>query len=103
VATVIEKKAGPAIVASDSSTSNYVAGGGNLAAVNGDGNQLGQKAEVVPEKSLLQTIWDEFKPALLIVAGVLGLGAISLALINTPVGPWLVAQLKRRKSSNDNA
>lgn len=38
VASHIEKKAGPAVVASDSSTLNAVAGGGNLAAVQGDGN-----------------------------------------------------------------
>jgi hypothetical protein len=42
VATVIEKKAGPAVVASDSSTLNAVAGGGNLAAVQGDGNTTSQ-------------------------------------------------------------
>ncbi|MGI4862757.1 MAG: hypothetical protein ACRYFZ_02465 [Janthinobacterium lividum] len=44
VTSHIEKKAGPAIVASDSSTLNAIAGGGNLAAVHGDGNQLEQHA-----------------------------------------------------------
>jgi len=41
-ASVIEKKAGPAQVASDSSTLNALTGGGNLAAVQGDGNTLPQ-------------------------------------------------------------
>jgi hypothetical protein len=37
-ATVTGKKSGPAIINTDSSTLNAVAGGGNLAAVQGDGN-----------------------------------------------------------------
>jgi hypothetical protein len=48
-ASVVGKKAGPAIVASDSSTLNAIEGGGNLAAVHGDGNQLTQtKADIEP-------------------------------------------------------
>jgi hypothetical protein len=42
VASVVEKKAGPAQVASDSSTQNALLGAGNLAAVHGDGNTLPQ-------------------------------------------------------------
>ena len=42
VASHIEKKAGPAVVASDSSTLNAVAGGGNLAATQGDNNTTSQ-------------------------------------------------------------
>jgi hypothetical protein len=38
VASVIEKKAGPAVVASDSSTQNAVLGGGNIQATNGNNN-----------------------------------------------------------------
>jgi hypothetical protein len=38
VATVIEKKASPAIVASDSSTQNVILGGGNIQATNGNNN-----------------------------------------------------------------
>lgn len=102
-ASVIGKKAGPAQVASDSSTQNALLGGGNLAAVQGDGNRLEQKDEKPPEKSLLQSIWDDFKPALLIVAGVLGLGAIAFTFINTPAGPWLVALFKPRNPSDNNA
>jgi hypothetical protein len=41
-ASIVEKKAGPAVVASDSSTLNALTGGGNLAAVQGDGNTTGQ-------------------------------------------------------------
>jgi hypothetical protein len=41
-ASVVGKKAGPAQVASDSSTQNALLGGGNLANVHGDGNTLPQ-------------------------------------------------------------
>ena len=43
-ASIIEKKAGPSIVGSDSSTQNALLGAGNLAAVRGDGNTLPQTA-----------------------------------------------------------
>ncbi|MDJ0367374.1 hypothetical protein QMK33_19675 [Hymenobacter sp. H14-R3] len=48
VASVVEKKAGPAVVGSDSVSQNTV-GTGNLAATNGDGNTTSQtKADVEP-------------------------------------------------------
>jgi hypothetical protein len=50
VASVTGKKSGPAVIASDSSTLNAIEGGGNLAAVNGDGNALEQtKQDVTTE------------------------------------------------------
>jgi len=96
-ASVIEKKAGPAQVASDSSTQNALLGGGNLAAVHGDGNQLEQKAELPPETGFPNTLDKIFGGA---VAALLTGGAIWFGF---PVlWPWLVGLFKRRKSSTDN-
>jgi hypothetical protein len=65
-ATVIEKKAGPAVVASDSSTLNAVLGGGNLAAVHGDGNTLPQTATTQEAPGVLATL---AKPSGYVLAG----------------------------------
>lgn len=45
VASVTGKKSGPAVVASDSASLNSLQGGGNQAAVNGDGNSTDQKKQ----------------------------------------------------------
>jgi hypothetical protein len=76
VASVVQKKAGPAVVASDSSTQNAILGGGNLAAVHGDGNQLEQtKADVEPPSvgaTIAKAITTPvgYAVALVVVAGV---------------------------------
>jgi hypothetical protein len=82
VATVIEKKAGPAVVNSDSSTLNAVTGGGNLAAVQGDGNTTSQtKADVEPP-SVAATIAQELTGPLGIMLAVgAGVGLIYLLVL----------------------
>jgi hypothetical protein len=65
-ASVIEKKAGPAQVASDSSTQNALLGGGNLAAVRGNGNTLPQTATTQEAADWRATL---AKPAGYVLAG----------------------------------
>ena len=95
VATLIEKKAGPSVVASDSSTLNAVTGGGNLAAVQGDGNTTAQtKADVEPP-SVGATIAAK-------LTGPLGWALGALVLAGAGYGVWRLWPLLKRKSTPYN-
>lgn len=92
VASVVEKKAGPAIVASDSSTLNALTGGGNLAAVHGDGNTLPQTATTQQAADWRATL---AKPAGAVLAGVL-----TVVLVGGSI--FLIAAYRRRKNLANN-
>jgi hypothetical protein len=92
VATVIEKKAGPAIVASDSSTQNAILGGGNIQATNGNNNTPQLTAPVQQAADWRATL---AKPTGYVLAG---LGTVLL------VGGciYLIAAYKRRNLLHNN-
>jgi hypothetical protein len=87
VATVIEKKAGPAIVASDSSTSNAILGGGNIQATTGNNNTPQLTAPVQQAADWKATL---AKPAGYVFA--IGLVCLIIFLL-----------IKRRNSLSNNA
>jgi hypothetical protein len=91
-ASVIEKKAGPAQVASDSSTQNALLGGGNLANVHGDGNMLPQTATTQEAADWRATL---AKPAGYVLAG-LGTVLIVGGVI------FLIVAYKRRNLLGNN-
>lgn len=94
VASHIEKKAGPAVVGSDSATLNNV-GTGNLAATNGDGNTTTQtKADVEPP-SIGATIAARLTGPLGWALGVAALGVMGY-------GVYRLWPLLRRKDSPTN-
>ncbi|MFD1874279.1 LPXTG cell wall anchor domain-containing protein [Hymenobacter bucti] len=90
-ATVIEKKAGPTIVASDSSTQNALLRGGNLAAVRGNGNTL-------PQTATTQHASD-WKAELAKPAGQVAATAVGLALL---AGAGYLFFLWRKKKAVQN-
>jgi len=92
VASVIEKKAGPAQVASDSSTQNALLGGGNLAAVHGDGNTLPQTATTQEAADWRATL---AKPVGYVLAG---LGTV--LIVGGAI--YLIAAYKRRNLLGNN-
>jgi hypothetical protein len=92
-ASVIEKKAGPAVVASDSSTLNALTGGGNLAAVQGDGNTLPQTTTTQEAADWRATL---AKPAGMVLAGVLGVVLVGGVI-------FLIAAYRRRNKLLNNA
>jgi hypothetical protein len=91
-ASVVEKKAGPAQVASDSSTLNTLTGGGNLAAVQGDGNTL-------PQTTTTQQAAD-WRATLAKPAGAVLAGALTVALVGGCI--FLIAAYRRRKQLLNN-
>jgi hypothetical protein len=92
-ASVIEKKAGPAQVASDSSTLNAVLGGGNLAAVHGDGNTLPQTATTQQAADWRATLAKPAGYALAAVGTMLIVGGVI----------FLIAAYRRRNKLLNNA
>jgi hypothetical protein len=92
VASNIEKKAGPAQIASDSSTQNALSGGGNLAAVHGDGNTL-------PQTATTQQASD-WRAELAKPAGEVAATALGLVLVGGLV--WVIIAYKRRKALSTN-
>lgn len=91
----IGKKAGPSVVASDSVQLNAIAGGGNLAAVNGNGNDLEQIHTPPPKSGFPNTLDKIFGGA---VAALLVGGAIWFGF---PIlWPWFVGLFKRRKTED---
>ena len=86
-ASVVEKKAGPAVVASDSSTLNALTGGGNLAAVQGDGNTL-------PQTTTTQQAAD-WRATLAKPAGAVGAGIVAVIVVGGVI--FLIAAYRRRK------
>jgi hypothetical protein len=92
VASVIEKKAGPAQVASDSSTQNALLGAGNLAAVRGDGNTL-------PQTTTTQEAAD-WRAMLAKPAG--EVAATALVLLLVAGAAWGIIAYKRRKALSAN-
>jgi len=92
-ASVIEKKAGPAVVASDSSTLNALTGGGNLAAVHGDGNTLPQTATTQQAADWRATL---AKPAGAVLAS-----GLAVVLVGGCI--FLIAAYRRRKTLTNNA
>jgi hypothetical protein len=92
VATVIEKKAGPAQVASDSSTQNALLGGGNLANVPGDGNTLPQTATTQEAADWRATL---AKPAGYVLAGL-----VTVLIVGGVI--FLILAYKRRNLLDNN-
>lgn len=92
VASVIEKKAGPAQVASDSSTQNALLGGGNLANVPGDGSTLPQTATTQEAADWRATLT---KPAGYLLAG---LGTV--LIVGGAI--FLIVAYKRRNLLGNN-
>jgi len=92
VASVIEKKAGPAIVASDSSTSNAILGGGNIQATTGNNNAPQLTAPVQQAADWRATL---AKPTGYVLAA-LGTVVIVGGCI------YLIAAYKRRNLLNNN-
>lgn len=95
-ATVIGKKAGPSVVASDSSTLNAIEGGGNLAAVNGDDNEVGQKKADTAAPGVAATIADNLTSPLGYVLAIVAVCAVGYGIYYFW---WLIP---RRKASNDS-
>jgi len=83
VASVTGKKSGPAVVASDSASLNALEGGGNLAAVNGDGNSTDQKKQDTTKEAPgpLATIADNLTGPLGYVLAAAAVGGILFLII----------------------
>ena len=92
VASVIEKKAGPAIVASDSSTQNVVLGGGNIQATNGNNNTPNLTAPVQEAADWRATLAKPF--------GAVGAGVLTIVLVGGCI--YLIVAYKRRKVLTSN-
>ncbi len=99
VASVTGKKSGPAVIASDSSTLNAVAGGGNLAAVQGDGNTttLTKQDTTKEAPGLLATIANNATAWLPWVLGGLAVAGIGYGIYYF----WFL--IPRRKSAANQA
>jgi len=92
--TITGKKSGPAVIGSDSSTLNAVGGGGNLAAVQGDGNTTTQTKADTEAPGVGATIAAKLTGPLGLVIG----GALTCVLVAYG-GSWVWGVWKRRKAA----